>query len=81
MKIGFIGDIIGRPGREMLQKYLPKLKEEHGIDFVIANYENASHGFGLTTKNCSELFSFGVDVMTGGNHTWDKKDIIPLLEQ
>jgi 2',3'-cyclic-nucleotide 2'-phosphodiesterase len=81
MKIGFIGDIIGRPGREMLQKYLPKLKEEYGIDFVIANYENASHGFGLTTKNCSELFSFGVDVMTGGNHTWDKKDIIPLLEQ
>ena len=81
MKLGFIGDIIGRPGREMIQKYLPKLKEEHGIDFVIANYENASHGFGLTTKNYSELFSFGIDVMTGGNHTWDKKDIIPLLEK
>lgn len=80
MKIAFIGDIIGRPGREMIQKHLGAIKEEYGVDFVIANYENASHGFGLTTKNCGELFSFGVDVMTGGNHTWDKKDIIPLLE-
>ncbi|QOP41774.1 TIGR00282 family metallophosphoesterase [Sulfurimonas marina] len=81
MKIAFIGDIIGRPGRDMIQKHLPKIKEEYGVDFVIANYENASHGFGLTTKNCGELFSFGVDVMTGGNHTWDKKDILPLLEE
>ncbi len=81
MKIAFIGDIIGRPGREMIQKYLPKIKEEYGVDFVIANYENASHGFGLTTKNYSELLSYGVDVMTGGNHTWDKKDILPLLEE
>ncbi|MFT7860101.1 MAG: TIGR00282 family metallophosphoesterase [Sulfurimonas sp.] len=80
MTIGFIGDIIGRPGREMIKKYLPLLQEEHGIDFVIANYENASHGFGLTAKNANELFSYGIDVMTGGNHTWDKKDIIPLFE-
>lgn len=80
MKIGFIGDILGGPGRDMIQKYLPKIKEEYGVDFVIANYENASHGFGLTTKNYSELLSFGVDVMTGGNHTWDKKDVLPLLE-
>lgn len=81
MKIAFIGDIIGRPGREMIQKHLPKIKEEYGIDFVIANYENASHGFGLTTKNYGELFSYGINVMTGGNHTWDKKDILPLLEE
>ncbi|QOP45165.1 TIGR00282 family metallophosphoesterase [Sulfurimonas paralvinellae] len=80
MKIAFIGDIVGKPGRDMLQKHLPTLKEQEGIDFVIANYENASHGFGLTLKNCNELFSYGVDVMTGGNHSWDKKDILPLFD-
>ena len=80
MKIAFIGDIVGQPGRKMIQQYLPSLKEEHNIDFVIANYENASHGFGLTMKNCDELFSYGIDVMTGGNHSWDKKDILPLFD-
>jgi len=80
VKIAFIGDILGSPGRVMLRDYLPKLKEEEGIDFVIANYENASHGFGLTLKNANELFSYGVNVMTGGNHTWDKKDILPLFD-
>jgi len=80
MKIAFIGDVVGRPGRDMLQKYLPKLREEEKLDFVIVNYENASHGFGLTMKNCNELFSYGIDVMSGGNHSWDKKDIIPLFD-
>ncbi len=80
MKIAFIGDIVGSPGRDMLKIYLRRLREEEGIDFVIANYENASHGFGLTAKNCSELLAYGVDVMTGGNHSWDKKDILPLFE-
>ncbi len=80
MKIAFIGDIVGSPGRTMIRDYLPQLKEQEGIDFVIANYENASHGFGLTLKNCNELFSYGIDVMTGGNHTWDKKDILPLMD-
>lgn len=79
MRIAFIGDIVGRPGREMLKTYLMKIREEYEIDFVIANYENASHGFGLTLKNANELISYGVDVMSGGNHTWDKKDIIPLF--
>jgi len=80
MKIAFIGDIVGRPGRDMLGKYLPKIREEEGLDFVIVNYENASHGFGLTMKNCNELFGYGIDVMSGGNHSWDKKDIIPLFD-
>ena len=80
MRIAFIGDIVGRPGRDMLKTYLEKIKQEPSIDFVIANYENASHGFGLTLKNANELVSFGVDVMSGGNHTWDKKDILPLFE-
>jgi metallophosphoesterase (TIGR00282 family) len=80
VKIAFIGDIIGRPGRTMIKEHLPRLRREHGIDFVIANYENASHGFGVTTKNAHELLAMGIDCMSGGNHTWDKKEIIPLLE-
>lgn len=80
MKIAFIGDIVGQPGRKMIQTHLKRLREEEGIDFVIANYENASHGFGLTSKNANELVSYGIDVMSGGNHTWDKKDILPLFE-
>lgn len=80
MKIAFIGDIVGKPGRDMIETHLRRIRETEGIEFVIANYENASHGFGLTAKNASELFSFGVDVMTGGNHSWDKKDILPLFE-
>jgi len=80
MKVAFIGDIVGKPGRDMIGKYLPKLKEEHGLNLVIANYENASHGFGLTRKNCDELLGYGIDVMTGGNHSWDKKEIFELYE-
>ena len=80
MRIAFIGDIVGQPGRKMIQNNLKKIREEEGIDFVIANYENASHGFGLTMKNGDELFDSGVDVMTGGNHSWDKKDILPLFD-
>ena len=80
MKIAFIGDIVGRPGRDMVKKYLKEIKDEYGIEFMIANYENASHGFGLTSKNADELVSFGIDCMTGGNHSWDKKDIIPLFD-
>ena len=80
MKIAFIGDIVGRPGRDMLKEHLQKIRQDENLDFVIVNYENASHGFGLSMKNCNELFSLGIDVMSGGNHTWDKKDIIPLFE-
>lgn len=80
MKIAFIGDVVGRPGRSMIKEHLQKLRREHGIDFVIANYENASHGFGVTMKNAQELFAMGIDCMSGGNHTWDKKEIEPLLE-
>jgi metallophosphoesterase (TIGR00282 family) len=80
MKIAFIGDIVGRPGRSMVKEHLLRLKKEHDIDFVIANYENASHGFGLTPKNAKELFDGGINVMTGGNHTWDKKEIKGMFD-
>jgi metallophosphoesterase (TIGR00282 family) len=81
MKILFIGDIVGKPGRQMVKHHLPIIKVKYEIDFVIANYENASHGFGLTTKNYKELKNSGIDVMTGGNHTFDKrKEIIEVLK-
>ena len=81
MKIGFIGDIVGKPGRLMLKRHLERLQQEHFIDFTIANYENASHGFGLTEKNCIELLGYGVDMMTGGNHSFDKKEILTMFEK
>ena len=80
IKIGFIGDIVGRPGRRMVRQFLSSLRGEEELDFVIANYENASHGFGLTEKSARELFGAGIDMMTGGNHTWDKREIKGLLE-
>lgn len=80
MRIGFIGDIVGKPGRLMIGKHLKRLRREHHIDFVIANYENASHGFGLTEKNCKELLGYGIDMMSGGNHSFDKKEILTLFD-
>ncbi len=80
MKILYIADLVGKPGRVMFKYHLQKIKEKYSPDLVIVNGENASHGFGLSTKNAKELFNAGVDLFTGGNHSWDKKDIIPLLE-
>jgi len=81
MKIAFIGDIVGRPGRKIIKENLQKLRDEFEIDYVIANGENASHGFGLTVKNCDELLKAGIDLITGGNHSFDKKkEMLALLE-
>lgn len=80
MKIAFIGDIVGKPGRSMLQSYLKKIRSEFALDMVIANGENASHGFGLSIEHAKELLLCGVDMISGGNHSWDKKEIIPLLD-
>jgi metallophosphoesterase (TIGR00282 family) len=81
LKILFIGDIIGRPGRQMVSRYLDRLIDRHQIDLSIANAENAAAGFGLTVDVVSELFSMGLDVLTTGNHVWDKKDGLICLEQ
>ena len=81
MRIGFIGDIVGRPGRKIIKENLIKIKKEYEIDFVIANGENASHGFGLTIEGAKELLKSGIDLITGGNHSFDKKkDMMVLLE-
>jgi len=82
MNILFIGDIVGRPGRKMVKKYLPILKQKEKIDYVIANYENLAHGFGITPKTYEEVKKAGIDIFTGGNHTFDKKkDAITLLSE
>ena len=82
MKVLFIGDIIGGPGRKITARLLPVLKQEYGgFDFIIANCENAAGGKGLTEKVMNELFSFGIDLMTSGNHIWDKKDFIHLIDE
>ena len=81
MRIGFIGDIVGRPGRKIIKDNLAKIRKEFEIDFVIANGENASHGFGLTVLACNELLKSGIDLITGGNHSFDKKkDMLVLLQ-
>ncbi len=75
----FIGDIIGRPGRDLLRRGLAAISSHHNIDLVIANVENSAAGFGVTPDIAHELLDYGVHVMTGGNHTWDKKEIIPYF--
>ena len=81
IKILFFGDIVGRVGRNAVIQYLSELSEKNQMpDFVIANVENASHGFGLTSKNYNELADAGINCMTSGNHIWDKKDIFSIFE-
>jgi metallophosphoesterase (TIGR00282 family) len=79
MNILFIGDIVGRPGRELVRRGLPALVEHHAIDLVIANVENAAAGFGITREIGDELLKWGVHVMTSGNHIWDKKEAIEYI--
>ena len=81
MNILGIGDIIGKPGRKAVSVLLPGLRQQHGIDFVIANGENAAGGIGLTPETAQELFQSGVDVITSGNHIWAQKEILPCLDR
>ena len=81
IKVLFFGDIVGRAARLAVISYLQKLKaEKKSPDFVIANVENASHGFGLTEKNYKDLTEGGIDCLTSGNHIWDKKEIFDYIE-
>ncbi len=75
-----IGDIVGRPGRQVVDKYVRSLRQQHGIDLVIANGENTAGGFGLTPNTAQELLGSGIDVLTSGNHIWAQKEIIPYLD-
>jgi hypothetical protein len=79
MNILFIGDIFAKPGREIVRRVLPALVERRQIDFVIANVENAAAGFGVTGDIADTLLGYGIDVMTSGNHIWDKKEVLDYL--
>ncbi|HEV8338408.1 MAG TPA: TIGR00282 family metallophosphoesterase [bacterium] len=80
MKILIIGDITGKPGRRILKALLPQLRRRHGAQLVIANGENAAGGMGITEETAEEIFAAGVDVITGGNHTWRNRDVYPFLD-
>jgi len=79
MKLLFIGDIVGRPGRDLVRTGLAAIVARYEVDFVIANGENAAAGFGITRDIADQLFSYGIDVMTSGNHIWDKKEVLDYL--
>jgi hypothetical protein len=81
MRVLFIGDIFGKPGRRLVHEKLHSLLHEHRIDFSIANIENAAAGFGVTPKIADEFLNSGVDLLTSGNHIWDKSAIIPYLAE
>jgi metallophosphoesterase (TIGR00282 family) len=80
VKILFIGDIVGSPGRRAVCKLVPKLKEKHGLDVIIANAENSTGGNGITPDIAADLFSYGVDAITTGDHLWDQKEVLELLQ-
>ena len=79
MKILFIGDIFGKPGRELVRRALPALVDQQAIDLVVANVENAAAGFGVTGDIADALLGYGIDVMTSGNHIWDKKEVLDYI--
>jgi metallophosphoesterase (TIGR00282 family) len=81
VRVLMIGDVIGRPGRSAVEAVLPDLREDRGIDLVVANGENAAAGMGLTASTAAALFGAGVDVLTSGNHVWDKREIYPELDR
>lgn len=80
MRLLFLGDIVGRSGRTIIRERLPDLRKQLKLDFVIVNAENAAAGFGLTSKICNELFDQGVDMISGGNHSFDQKEIMSIMD-
>ena len=81
MKIIFIGDIVGKSGRNAIEKKLPIIIKKFNPDVIIANGENAASGYGLTKKIANELFDLGVNVITLGNHSWDQKEMLSYIEE
>ncbi len=79
MKLLFLGDIVGRPGRDLIRRHVRALAAHHGADLVIANGENAAGGAGITRENMLEIRSAGVDVITTGNHVWDKRETLEFI--
>jgi len=80
MKILFIGDIVGSPGRDIVARLVPVLKKEYQLDFVIANAENAAGGSGITPSIATQLLSSGIDVLTSGDHIWKKREVLEIID-
>lgn len=80
MRLLYLGDVVGRSGREAAIAALPGLRERLKLDFVVVNGENAAHGFGITAKICEEFYAAGADVLTTGNHAWDQREILSYIE-
>ena len=80
LRVLMVGDVIGKPGRVAMERELPGMREERGVDLVTANGENLAGGMGLTMSTAGALFDSGVDVITSGNHIWDKRELIPELD-
>ncbi len=80
MRFLFLGDIVGRSGRNGVMKHLPEIRQRLDLDFVVANGENAAGGFGLTEDIANDLMQRGVDVLTGGNHTWDQRSLLNVID-
>ena len=81
MKLLFIGDVVGSPGRKALAELLPGLRAQHGLDVVVANGENSAGGNGITPDTAAEIYAAGVDVITCGDHLWDQKEVEILLDE
>src|SRR5579863_4688189 len=79
MRTLFIGDIVGSPGRRIVEERLADLVQQRQIDLVIANGENSASGFGITPRIAQELLGLGIDVISGGNHSWDRKEILEFI--
>src|SRR6478672_9357917 len=80
MRILFVGDIFGKPGREIARRAIPPLIERESLDFVVANVENSAAGFGVTGDIAETILGYGVDAMTSGNHVWDKKEVLDYID-
>ncbi len=80
MTLLFIADIVGQPGRRAVKELVPRLRQQYRLDLVVANGENSAGGSGITPQTAEEIFSSGVDIITCGDHLWDQKDVIQLLE-
>jgi metallophosphoesterase (TIGR00282 family) len=81
VNILFCGDVMGRPGRDAIKKYVPELRRDFALDLVVVNAENAAGGSGLTERLCGEIYDCGVDVLTTGNHVWDQRELIAYIDR
>lgn len=80
MKILLIGDVVGSPGRHIMKKALPRVFAKHDVEYCVANVENVAGGFGVTKELCDEVLDMGVDCLTSGNHIWDKREILGMID-